>query len=173
MVYTLPMNTQLAETPAAPPIEWVRLNKLERPKTTFFYQRLTDDEDVEEFPEVDGEGQEQRTGPRIEAFSEKEAAMLPKGQWRQLGVSDGVAYYKAIQAAIAKHGQPMPIAVAQEAIRQAFAAELAVAKANKKARGIVKPFVSHKHIGSVSADVKDGMESLVQSGYRPQMNTKE
>lgn len=168
------MNTALQETPAAPPIETVRLHKLEKPRTTFFYQRLTDEGEAEQFPEVDGEfGETQRKGPRIEAFSEKEAAGLQKGQWRQVGVSDGKAYYTVIQEAIKQHGHSMPIAVARDAIQRAFDAELKVAKANKKARGIVRPFVSHKHIGAISSDVQHGMDSLIQSGYTPQQNTQE
>lgn len=165
----------MASTPAPPPIETVRLNKLERPKTTFFYQRIdVDEEEPDQYPEMSGDmSVARRTGPRIEAFSEKEAASLKPDQWRQLGVSDGKAYYAVIQETITTHGQTMPIGVAREALQKAFDAELAVAKKNKKARGKVKPFVSHKHIGAVSSDVKDGVESLIQTGYMRQTDTKE
>lgn len=98
-----------------------------KPQRMFFYKRLDTDQ--------------------IVCFTEAEAAMQEKGSHRfllrQVGVSDGSAYWQSIRSCGVKNGQRIPLAQAQKILADAFAAEL------ESARGkYSKPLPQNVHFDS-------------------------
>lgn len=110
------MNTELEATDPKD-LEFVKLNQLERPQRTFFYQRRDGDGDVVEDSE-------------IFACHEQEAGLFGKFH-KLIGVGDGTTYFNYVKSHMPKKGELISINKAQEILKEAFAAELAVARGNK------------------------------------------
>ena len=105
MLLWLYMNTNLETEEAPKDLQQVAFNQLERPQKTFFYQRNNGD---------------------VFACYEAEAALYGKFH-KQLGVSNGQAYFDFIKNSGIKKGQRISVEKAQEILNGAFQAELAVA----------------------------------------------
>jgi len=106
------MNTELDKDPL-PTLEYVRLNQLEKPQKTFFYQKK--DKNGQPIPDT------------IFACNEQEAGQFGK-KHILIGVSDGTTFYNHIRNSGVKRSEMIPIAKARQIMLEAFDAELAVAK---------------------------------------------
>jgi hypothetical protein len=115
------MNTELAQAEQVPELEYVAFKGAEIPKRTFFYERV-DRQNMSGFMVAPDEPAE------IVAFSELEAFNLKPTQWKQVGVGDGTAYAKSIQSCGVKARQRIPVEQAKKIMKDAFEAELAVAR---------------------------------------------
>ena len=102
------MNSEV--TGAVEDLQLVKLQQIERPKKTFFYEK----EDGEVF-----------------ACNEQEAALFGRN-YRLIGVSDGTAYNDFIKNSGIKKNQVIPIQQAREILQGAFEAELAQARGKKE-----------------------------------------
>lgn len=114
----------------APPVEYVRIYKaFDRPQMTYFYRQK----------DSDGEAIE---GGQVFACNEQEAGQFGKFH-KFIGSSDGTTYVNTLREFCQKNkigpNTRIPIARAQEAVKAAFDAELAVAIKNKKTKQARRP----------------------------------
>lgn len=135
-------NPNLEEVEAPPPTEFVKLNRIEKPRPMFFYQKLCD------YEEYDDQGQVIEYP--IFACSEVEAAGLKstkRYRFKQIGYSDGRAYWQYLRTHIQK-GKIYPIEEAKQIMRDAEAEELKVARGHLK-----RPSRGGMEVVSISSDV--------------------
>lgn len=114
-------NEQGIERFESQPIEiddpLVKFELLEKPQRVFFYQRRDADGDIlEDSP--------------IFACNEQEAAMTGRFS-KQIGSSDGRAYYETLLRCGVKKGHLIPLSRAKSILQAAFDAELEVARGHK------------------------------------------
>ena len=124
-------------------IDAVELVRNERPQKTFFYRRLLEDDDA--FADVNAS---------IFACHEEEAAQLDLRRFKQVGVSDGTTYRKHLAEHVPR-GAEIPIENIRQALKDAFNAELEVARGH-----FLRPKRKLRFIGGVSSDVQNAEESL-------------
>ena len=92
----------------------------EIPQKTFFYE-LVEHENYRGFIDAPDER-------KIIAVSENEAAGLSETKWRQVGVGDGRAYIASLRNCGIKPGQSIPVEKSKQIMKEAFNAELEVAR---------------------------------------------
>lgn len=144
-------NPELESTPAPEEVEFVKLNRIEPPHWHWFYQRLA----------LDGELDQYGQPKEYPVFScgEQEAAALDKRLYRQLGASDGKAYFEHLRKNI-KPDTSYPKKEAQRILHEAFNLELEVAKKN----GRRTPVEQKRFFGGASpgtANIEEFVESWI------------
>lgn len=116
----------------------------QKPQRFFFYKRLTDDKEF--------------------CYTEAEAALMMQSNHamilRQLGCSDGTAYWKYIRTCGLKDGQRVPIEKAKEVLRGAYAAERAAAMGN-----YAEPMAQNIHFDSTVRRHRNA-QNIIQ-GFSP------
>ena len=143
------MNQVLQEAEEAPQLEFVTFKGAERPRKTFFYERI-------EHKNYSGYIDDpEDTSETIVAFSEQEAASLTPEKWRQVGVSDGRAYAQTILDSGVSKGTKITLQRAREILKKAFDAELEVARGHFE-----RPVVQTYHFMGASPGTQ-GYEDLI------------
>lgn len=120
------MNTAVDSLPALPSAEFLKVDKIEPPKRTWFYQKQAEDWELDQYGQP-------KVYP-IFACSEQEAANLGRHQvrkYKQVGFSDGLAYFEHLRDNL-KVGQLYPKEEADKIYKEAWELELA------KARGHIR-----------------------------------
>ena len=151
-------KTLLEQIEPADPVQFGIFRQLEPPKEIYFYERIEDPfASQNEFKGM-GEAFEATGGEKIIACSEAEASWFHHPQrrvkFRQVGVSDGKAYYLTFKNSGYKIGQRVPIDEIRALMKKAFAAELEVARGKFK-----MPRRNNVNImGDVSQDTIKAME---------------
>lgn len=141
-------NTQLASVEPAPPIEYGKLNVIEKPQTTFFYRRLKDNfasQSSKDIDEITG-----RQENNIFSCYEQQAAKLDPRKFEQIGVSDGTTYVHFIKESGIRAGQLYPITKIREVLNGAFNAELEKAWGNFR-----RPVYHEGHFGGASEGTRN------------------
>lgn len=144
------MNQILSQAEPAPDLEFVVFKGPERPKKTFFYQRIQHQNFSGYIDDPE------HNAPEIIAVSEDEAAGLKPDKWRQIGVSDGQAYVKSLTESGVKKGDRISTVKAREILKAAFDAELAVARGNYQ-----RPVLKSYHFMGASPGTQ-GYEELMR-----------